>query len=45
MLLVNQNNELKNKLNKFMSTATSSKANNAAFIELSEEIKDNSEEI
>jgi hypothetical protein len=45
MLLVNQNNELKLKLNKLMSTAASSKANNMDFVELSEEINENSQEI
>jgi hypothetical protein len=44
MLLVNQNNELKNKLNKCMSAATSQKANNMDFIELSEAIEENFEE-
>jgi hypothetical protein len=45
MLLVNQNNELKLKLNKVMSSAASSKANDMDFVELSEEINENSQEI
>jgi hypothetical protein len=44
MLLVNENNELKSKLNKSISNATSSKTANTSFIDLPEEPKQNFEE-
>lgn len=44
MLLINQNNELKKKLDKALSTAASSKADNTEPIELPEEIKEASKE-
>jgi hypothetical protein len=44
MLLINENNELKNKLNKSMSSASSSKAANTSFIDLPEETTQDFEE-
>ncbi|MDF2533058.1 MAG: hypothetical protein K0Q65_2639 [Clostridia bacterium] len=44
MLLINENNELKNKLNKSMSSASSSKAANTSFTDPPEETNQNLEE-
>lgn len=44
MLLINENNELKNKLNKSMSSGSSSKAANTSFTDLHEETNQNFEE-
>jgi hypothetical protein len=44
MLLINENNELKNKLNKSMSSASSSKAANTSFTDPPEETNQDFEE-